>query len=223
MLGSPASYGYLELGPTDVLERKGSLTLRSHHKNYSKPVLVYGWHVDREGYPKDYDINQIPFGSKNLCNSSYLRYGNEDTMPPVSETHAEMVKTIFCEDFGERKSLPLLNKNTIDLGIIERDLGLPKRGFGALFPRHPPDHRRMEWMTSYKEDFVPPYDYMKVIQPLQDMYSVVHRRCRSQFADVEGYKRPGIHSWQDESGIYGNSDLRHTLFPAVSPILPFLK
>ncbi|XP_007498631.1 cilia- and flagella-associated protein 95 isoform X2 [Monodelphis domestica] len=200
MLGSPASYGYLELGPTDVLERKGSLTLRSHHKNYSKPVLVYGWHVDREGYPKDYDINQIPFGSKNLCNSSYLRYGNEDTMPPVSETHAEMVKTIFCEDFGERKSLPLLNKNTIDLGIIER-----------------------EWMTSYKEDFVPPYDYMKVIQPLQDMYSVVHRRCRSQFADVEGYKRPGIHSWQDESGIYGNSDLRHTLFPAVSPILPFLK
>ncbi|KAB0368549.1 hypothetical protein FD755_019583, partial [Muntiacus reevesi] len=32
---------WLELGPTDLMERKGSLTLRSHHKKYSKPVLVY--------------------------------------------------------------------------------------------------------------------------------------------------------------------------------------
>lgn len=32
-----------ELGPTDLLERKGSLTLRSHHKKYSKSVLVYSW------------------------------------------------------------------------------------------------------------------------------------------------------------------------------------
>lgn len=34
---------WYEIGPTDLLERKGSLTLRSHHKKYSKPVLVYSW------------------------------------------------------------------------------------------------------------------------------------------------------------------------------------
>ncbi|PNJ81408.1 C9orf135 isoform 6, partial [Pongo abelii] len=32
---------WLEIGPPDLVERKGSLTLRSHHKKYSKPVLVY--------------------------------------------------------------------------------------------------------------------------------------------------------------------------------------
>lgn len=41
-LCSSKQYQY-ELGPTDLLERKGSLTLRSHHKIYSKPVLVYSW------------------------------------------------------------------------------------------------------------------------------------------------------------------------------------
>ncbi|ERE80823.1 hypothetical protein H671_3g8594 [Cricetulus griseus] len=34
---------WYEIGPTDLLERKGSLTLRSHDKKYSKPVLVYSW------------------------------------------------------------------------------------------------------------------------------------------------------------------------------------
>lgn len=32
-----------EIGPLDLLERKGSLTLRSRHKKYSKPVLVSSW------------------------------------------------------------------------------------------------------------------------------------------------------------------------------------
>ncbi|EHB01035.1 hypothetical protein GW7_17406 [Heterocephalus glaber] len=37
---------WYEIGPTDLLERKGSLTLRSHHKKYSKPVLVYSCVAD---------------------------------------------------------------------------------------------------------------------------------------------------------------------------------
>lgn len=32
-----------EIGPTDLLERKGSLSLRSHHQKYSKGVLVSSW------------------------------------------------------------------------------------------------------------------------------------------------------------------------------------
>ncbi|XP_036595109.1 protein C9orf135 homolog [Trichosurus vulpecula] len=222
-MGTPSSWGYLELGPTDVLERKGSLTIRSRHMKYSKPVLVYRWHVDREGYPKDYDIDELPFGSKNLCISSYLRFGTEDAMPWKSEAHEQMEQFYVNKDFVERSSLPLLNNDTFDSGIIERDTGLPRRGFGALFSRHPPDHRKMEYMTTYREEYVPPYDYTKVLQPLQDMYSIVHRKCCSQFTDVGGFKRIGIHTWHDESGIYPNAHLRQMVFPSVNPILPILK
>ncbi|EPY89974.1 hypothetical protein CB1_000063002 [Camelus ferus] len=72
---------WFELGPTDLMERKGSLTLRSHHKKYSKPVLVYSWHRDREAYPKDYDI-EGPEEVRKLCNSTYWRLGTSE--PPSS-------------------------------------------------------------------------------------------------------------------------------------------
>ncbi|XP_072467416.1 cilia- and flagella-associated protein 95 isoform X2 [Notamacropus eugenii] len=162
-MASPSSCGYLELGPTDILERTGSLTLRSHHKKYSKPVLVYRWHVDREGYPKDYDLDKLPVGSRKLCNSSYWRFGTKDGMPWKSEAHEQMEKPYVNKEFVERRSLPMLNNDTFDSGIIERDTGLPSRGFGAAFSRHPPDHDKMEYMSTYREDYVPPYDYRKVM------------------------------------------------------------
>uniref|UniRef100_A0A8C3XCL7 Cilia and flagella associated protein 95 n=1 Tax=Catagonus wagneri TaxID=51154 RepID=A0A8C3XCL7_9CETA len=131
-----------ELGPMDLTERKGSLTLRSHHKKYSKPVLVYSWHRDREAYPKDYDI-EGPEEVKKLCNSTYCRLGTHE--PPVwkSETHEKMAQVYLNTEFTEIKSKPLLNEETINSGIIERDTGLPATGFGALFTRHPPDWRKM--------------------------------------------------------------------------------
>ncbi|XP_074136817.1 cilia- and flagella-associated protein 95 isoform X1 [Sminthopsis crassicaudata] len=222
-MGSPSCRGYLELGPTDVLERKGSLTIRSHHMKYSKPVLMHRWDIDREGNPKAGDLDEYPVDSKNLCNSSYRRFGTKDAMPWKSETHEQMEQRHVNKEFVERRSLLLLNNDTFDSGIVERDLGLPRKGFGALFPRHPQDRRKMEYMTTYREDYVPPYDYSKVLQPLQDIYSTIHRKCCSQFTDVEGYKRRGIHSWQDESGIYSNANVKQIIFPSVNPIPPILK
>ncbi|XP_015390913.1 MAM domain-containing protein 2 isoform X9 [Neofelis nebulosa] len=222
---SSRQYGF-ELGPTDLLERKGSLTLRSHHKKYSKPVLVYSWHHDREAYPKDYDI-EGPEEIKKLCNSTYWRLGTNE--PPllffqiwISETHEQMAQVYLNRELATIKRKALLNEETMSSGIIERDTGLPATGFGALFTRHPPDHRKMCALTTYAEDYAPPYDYQPFDYPCQDDYSIVHRKCRSQFTDLDGSKRFGINTWHDESGIYANSYIKQKLYPLTGgPIVPF--
>ncbi|XP_011516535.1 cilia- and flagella-associated protein 95 isoform X3 [Homo sapiens] len=148
-------------------------------------------------------------------------------------------------EWVEMKSKALLNEETVSSGIIERVTGLPATGFGAVFPRHPPDWSKMCALTTYSEDYVPPYDYqphesfkngtrsfhiffaeliavyhMKAY-PCQDDYSIVHRKCRSQFTDLNGSKRFGINTWHDESGIYANSDVKQKLYPLTSgPIVP---
>uniref|UniRef100_A0A674ICJ5 Uncharacterized protein n=1 Tax=Terrapene triunguis TaxID=2587831 RepID=A0A674ICJ5_9SAUR len=33
----------MDIGPPDVLERKGALTLRSHCVQYGRPTLMYRW------------------------------------------------------------------------------------------------------------------------------------------------------------------------------------
>ncbi|XP_011369600.1 protein C9orf135 homolog [Pteropus vampyrus] len=221
-LCSSRQYQY-ELGPTDLLERKGSLTLRSHHKIYSKPVLVYSWHHDREAYPKDYDIGS-PEKVKKLCYSTYWRLGTDEPPIWISETHEQMAQIFLNTELAEIKSKALLNAETMSSGIIERDTGLPVTGFGALFTRHPPDRRKMCALTTYAENYTPPYDYQPLDYPCQDDYSIVHRKCRSQFTDLNGSKRFGINTWHDESGIYANSYVKQKLFPLTGgPIVPFLK
>lgn len=51
-----------------------------------------------------------------------------------------------------------------------------------------------------------------------DGYSVVHRKCHSQFTDTADYRRHGINTWQDESGIYANADIKQKVFPVTNPI-----
>ncbi|XP_008140418.1 cilia- and flagella-associated protein 95 isoform X1 [Eptesicus fuscus] len=214
--------GYqFEIGPTDVLERKGSLTLRSHHKKYSNPVLVYSWHRNREAYPKDYDI-EGPEKIKKLCNSTYRRLGTDESQIWISETHEQMARVFLNTELAQIKSRALLNEETVCSGITERDTGLPMTGFGALFTRHPPDRRKMSELTTYAENYPPPYDYQPLDYPCQDDYSIVHRKCRSQFTDLNGSKRFGINTWHDESGIYANADVKKELYPSTGgPILPF--
>uniref|UniRef100_A0A8C9AY79 Cilia and flagella associated protein 95 n=1 Tax=Prolemur simus TaxID=1328070 RepID=A0A8C9AY79_PROSS len=211
----------LEIGPTDLLERKGSLTLRSHHKKYSKPVLVYCWHRDQEAFPKDYDI-EGPEKIKKLCNSTYRRLGADEPPIWISEAHEQMSQVYVNKELAEIKSKALLNEETMSSGIIERDTGLPARGFGAVFTRHPPDWNKMFTLTTYAESYPPRYDYQPRVYPCQHDYSIVHRKCRSQFADLDGSKRFGINTWHDESGIYANSDVKQKLYPLTGgPIVPF--
>ncbi|XP_004397594.1 PREDICTED: uncharacterized protein C9orf135 homolog [Odobenus rosmarus divergens] len=212
---------WFELGPTDLLQRKGSLTLRSHHKKYSKPVLVYSWHHDREAYPKDYDI-EGPENIKKLYNSTYWRLGTDEPPIWISETHEQMAQVYLNRELAKTKRKALLNDKTMSSGIIERDTGLPATGFGALFTRHPPDRHKMYALTTYAEEYAPPYDYQPRDYPCQDDYSVVHRKCRSQFTDLDGSKRFGINPWHDESGIYANSCVKRKLYPLTGgPIIPF--
>ncbi|XP_037653786.1 protein C9orf135 homolog isoform X4 [Choloepus didactylus] len=154
---------WFELGPTDLLERKGSLTLRCHHKKYSKPVLVYSWHHDREAFPKDYDI-EGPETVKKLCNSTYWRLGTDEPPIWISETHEQMSKIYLKTKLAEIKSKALLNEETISFGIIERDTGLPATGFGTVFTRHPPDHQKLYELTTYREEYVSPYDYQPLVE-----------------------------------------------------------
>ncbi|XP_070650732.1 cilia- and flagella-associated protein 95 isoform X1 [Bos indicus] len=215
---------WLELGPTDLMERKGSLTLRSHHKKYSKPVLVYSWHRDRETYPKDYDIEGHE-EVKKLCNSTYRRLGTSEPPVWISETREKMAQVCLNTKLAKIKSKALLNEETMNSGIIERDTGLPATGFGALFTRHSPDWSKMCTLTTYAEEYAPPYEYQPLGDPCQDDdYSIVHRKCRSQFTDLDGSKRVGINTWHDESGIYANSYVKRKLYSLTGgPIAPFLK
>uniref|UniRef100_A0A8C0WHP0 Uncharacterized protein n=1 Tax=Castor canadensis TaxID=51338 RepID=A0A8C0WHP0_CASCN len=211
-----------EIGPTDLLERKGSLTLRSHHKKYSRPVLVYSWHYEREAFPKDYDL-EGPEEVKNLCNSTYRRLGIDEPPVWISETHEQLSQYFLKREMAEKKSKALLNEETMCSGIFKRDTGSPATGFGAIFTRHPPDWGKMWTLTTYREDYAPPYKYLPRGYPCQDDYSIVHRKCRSQFTDLDGSKRYGINTWHDESGVYANSDAKQKVFSlAGSPIVPFL-
>ncbi|XP_024594732.1 protein C9orf135 homolog isoform X6 [Neophocaena asiaeorientalis asiaeorientalis] len=140
----------------------------------------------------------------------------------ISETHEKMAQVCLNTELAEIKSKALLNEETMSSGIIERDTGLPATGFGALFPRHPSD-----WcaLTTYAEEYAPPYEYQPLGYPCQDDdYSVVHRKCCSQFTDLNGSKRFGINTWHDESGTYANSYVKQKLYPLTSGlVVPFLK
>ncbi|XP_006894485.1 PREDICTED: uncharacterized protein C9orf135 homolog [Elephantulus edwardii] len=210
----------LEIGPPDLLERKGSLTLRSHHKKYSKPVLVYSWHQDREAFPKDYDIDVE--NVKNLCNSTYKRFGVDEPPIWISETQEQMAQIYLSTKLAGVKSKALLNEDTLSSGIIERDTGCPVTGFGAIFTRHSPEDHKMCTLTTYSQDYVPPYAYQPRVYSCEDNYSIEHRKCRSQFTDLDGSKRLGINHWHDESGIYANSYVKRKLCPVTcGPIVPF--
>ncbi|XP_066472961.1 cilia- and flagella-associated protein 95 [Tiliqua scincoides] len=208
----------MEMGPPDVMQRHGGLTLRSNSAYYGRPTLVYNWHHRREAEPKDYDIHEIPLGSKNLCHSTYWRLGTMDEkwITTYQDYMAQPYRLKEYKELEIRK--PLLDEDTFIAAVIGRETGRPETGFGAVLPSHSPDHFTMFLDTTYRIDYVPPYDYDPCIKPEAGGYSVVHRKCHSQFTDTVDYRRHGVNTWQDESGIYGNSDLRQKVFPVTNPI-----
>ncbi|XP_033020311.1 protein C9orf135 homolog isoform X2 [Lacerta agilis] len=185
----------MELGPPDVMERRGALTLRSPCADYGRPTLVHRWYYKREAEPKDYDIHEIPLGSKNLCRSTYWRLGTlDEKWVTTYEDHLSQPYRIKeYKELDIQKSL--LDEDNFEIAVIGRFLD-----------------------TTYQTNYVPPYDYEPYIELQPDGYSVVHRKCHSQFTDTADYRRHGINTWQDESGVYGNADLRQKVFPVTSPI-----
>ncbi|KAF6123342.1 hypothetical protein HJG60_001908 [Phyllostomus discolor] len=74
-----------------------------------------------------------------------------------------MAQVLLNTKLAQIQSQALLNEETMNSGIIERDTGLPATGFGALFTTHPPDRRNMCSLTTYTEDYTPPYDYQPFV------------------------------------------------------------
>ncbi|XP_003515239.1 protein C9orf135 homolog isoform X1 [Cricetulus griseus] len=139
----------------------------------------------------------------------------------MSESHDQMSQALLNKDLVKSKKKALINKETICPGILERDPQLPPIGFRDAFMGSPPDQRKPCFLTTYSEDYVPQYNYPPPACPRQEDYSIVYRKCRSQFTDLNGSKRFGINTWHDESGIYANSEAKQKLYSlADNPIVP---
>ncbi|XP_014464144.1 cilia- and flagella-associated protein 95 isoform X1 [Alligator mississippiensis] len=202
----------------DLMERKGALSLRSGCTRYSNTTLLLPSLQDREAEPKDYNINQVPLGSKNLCRSTYWRLGNMDEVW-VTTYQDHLSQPFTNKEYKEMKICKsMLNEDNFEDSVIDRETGLPQTVMGAVLPRHSPDHFKMDLDTTYRIEYVPPYDYTPYVGVQPDGYSVVHRKCHSQFTDTADYGRHGINTWQNESGIYANAAIKQKFFPVTNPI-----
>ncbi|MBZ3882172.1 hypothetical protein SUZIE_166605 [Sciurus carolinensis] len=204
---------WFEIGPTDLFERKGSLTLRSYHKKYSKPVLVHSW--GKKG------ILRASVGAFNLGQLDQIKFSRGRSLTRGIRKENQSVET-ECLYPGLTRTV-LIVTLLVDLVFISL-LKCPRHHDREAFPKDydiegPEKIKKLCNSTYCRLGTDEPPDYL-----CQDDYSIVHRKCRSQFTDLDGSKRFGINTWHDESGIYANSDVKQKLYSlTVSPIVPFLK
>ncbi|XP_044128790.1 protein C9orf135 homolog [Bufo gargarizans] len=210
-----------------LLERKGSLYLRSHHMHYDKPTKVSGWHQSLEAEPKDYDITEAPLGKKNLCRSTYSRFGNVNGEDWNTTTEHQLSQIHHKGDYEVRDvHKKMVSEDNLDTLKCERPTGLPDSGFGAVLPHHSKDHNKMHLDTTYGVDYKTPFKYttysnINKVPEVPD-YSSAFKKCQSQFTDTADYRRHGRNTWQDESGIYANREVKHKVFKPTCPITPHL-
>ncbi|XP_075047827.1 cilia- and flagella-associated protein 95 [Mixophyes fleayi] len=209
---------------SDVLERKGSLYLRSNHMHYDKPTMVSGWHQAREAEPKDYNVKEVPLGKVNLCHSTYRRFGNSNIEDWKTTTNEHLSQIYLKEDYEVRDVFKkMVTEDNINTPHIKRQTGLPESGYTAVLPHHSEDHRKMHHDTTYDIDYKSPCQYSASPKvPVVPDYSSAYKKCQSQFMDTSDYRRHGRNTWQDESGIYANSEIKHSVFLPTCPITPHL-
>ncbi|XP_072263149.1 cilia- and flagella-associated protein 95 isoform X2 [Pyxicephalus adspersus] len=208
----------------EMLERKGSLYLRSNHMHYNKSTMVTGWHQNREAEPKDYDVGEAPVGKKNLCHSSYRRFGNVDAEDWNTTTQQHLSQINLKDEYQVRElPKPMINKDNIGILDIRRQTGCPDKGFGAVLPHHSQDHKKIHLDTTYIRDYVAPYPYTTTlkVQEVPDN-SAAYKKCHSQFTDTADYRRHGRNTWQDESGLYANRQIKQLVLKPSCPITPYL-
>ncbi|XP_069481892.1 cilia- and flagella-associated protein 95 [Ambystoma mexicanum] len=205
-------------------EVKGSLTLRANHLVYGKPTLVYNWHESRQSDPKDYDVSEAPQCRRDLRKSAYHRFGTVTQEDWKTTTNEQLSQIGLKKDYTERDfPKSLITQDNINSAIIDRETCRPKTGYGAVLPHHSPDYRKMHLKTTYNDDFVSPC-YFVPRSHVQDASPLpaVYKKCHSQFADTADHRRFGINTWQDESGVYANKELKQSLIKRTDPITPWI-
>eukprot|EP00111_Clytia_hemisphaerica_P008573 TCONS_00025046-protein len=207
-------------------EPKGSLSLRSDHMDYGRATLVSNWHKAREAEPKDHDVHgSKKFNSKNrkLHQSTYDRILNiTDGTLPSSTMHDYMNQINLRKDFQERKTKQsMIDMSTFHHAEKTRLAHAPERGFGSILPRHPHDHDKRYLDTTYGVDYRDTYPYVDTNQasplPEKDL-SPAYKKCHSQFTDVDDYRRHGRNTWQNDCGVYANSELKKEVFKPTDTI-----
>ncbi|XP_053312645.1 cilia- and flagella-associated protein 95 [Spea bombifrons] len=203
---------------SNMLETKGSLYLRSNHMQYDRPTLVSGWHQSRETEPKDYDLRGVPAGKKNLCHSTYRRLGNLENEVWGTTTEEHLSQVNLKKEY-EVKEVPksMVNEDNINIISLERQTGRPETNLG-----HSKDQMKMQMETIYETDYTPPHCYTPYKYPEVPNYSSAYKKCHSQFTDTADYRRFGRNTWQDESGIYANNEIKQMVFKPTCPITPHL-
>ncbi|XP_055884414.1 cilia- and flagella-associated protein 95-like [Biomphalaria glabrata] len=209
--------------------RKGSLTLRSDHMNYSRAILNSKWHQAREAEPKDYDMNKHPIRS--LAFSTYKRIGNVTDGSFPDTTYQAQTNQIYLKPLYEVRDThkPLVQLETVASANagIDRDTGEPKGVFGSALPSHGPEHNKYYLDTTYISDYVPPYPFTRceedtksnqMKQEEMEDKSSAFKKMKSQFTDTADYRRNGWNTWQDESGVYANSHFKAQVFAKTETI-----
>nr|XP_014348885.1 PREDICTED: uncharacterized protein C9orf135 homolog [Latimeria chalumnae] len=211
----------MDLLKPDLLERKGSLALRSNHMmEYSRPTLTFHWNDRREAEPKDYDVKACPLSERNLHLSTYRFLANiiDGDWNTITNDHLSQIslkKNYEVKDVQK----PMINEHNFNMVDLSRETGCPKTGFGAVLPSHPPDHFKMHLETTQKAHYGLPYPTVTSAKiPEEIDYSAAYKKCYSQFTDICTSRKSGINTWQDESGIYPNSEIKWKRFKAANPI-----
>ncbi|XP_064410687.1 cilia- and flagella-associated protein 95 [Latimeria chalumnae] len=164
----------MDLLKPDLLERKGSLALRSNHMmEYSRPTLTFH------------------------CIEDYRE---------KLRTVQEQLK-IVKQERDEYKQGSIV--------ALSAPLEESEYGDGDEDSYYDPDGDDTGGHLEDPYDDPPVYD-AKIPEEID--YSAAYKKCYSQFTDICTSRKSGINTWQDESGIYPNSEIKWKRFKAANPI-----
>ncbi|GFO21137.1 hypothetical protein PoB_004764200 [Plakobranchus ocellatus] len=210
-------------------DRKGSLTLRSDHMNYSRAILNSHWHQARQAEPKDYDLNKAPM--RTMAVSTYDRIGDVTDGSFPYTTYQEQANQIFLKPMYEDRDnhKPMIQMDTLETmnSGIDRQIDCSN---SQVLPRHKKDYNKFYLDTTYVSDYVPPYPFTSVDEEAKkeadaeemnrdvELKTKAYKKMKSQFTDTADYRRNGWNTWQDESGVYSNSHFKAQVFPKTQTI-----
>lgn len=210
-----------------MYQQPGTLTLRGNVANYGRIVKTDKWHLAREAEPKDYEMSTDQV--RNLKRSTYNRLAAQTGTFEDETTYGNMCDQLKTKaEYAERPKASMVTAETIASVVLDRDIGRPSRGTGALFPRHSSEYDKHHLETTYNADYGDRVADEQIKEkcvsankeenPNEDLQTAANRRCLSQFSDTANHRRQGRNTWQDETGVYGNTHLRRQAHAYKNPL-----